>query len=102
MELKQALQLSLEKIEEVTDLLYQQKEHDAYVLLNDTLLVISDTMQLLFTWYTENSVDSSSQQEMVQILTQAMEAMESKDTVMLADTLKYELGERFESILNEL
>ena len=99
---KAILEQANEEITKVTELLYQQKDQEGYALLNKTLATIAQAIEVIFAWQHEQQMDESTQQEMVDVLTQAMQAMEQKDTVLLADILKYELLERFEVILEEM
>jgi len=90
-----------DEIEKVTEALYQQKERAAYNLLNMALPTIAKAVEEIFAWQTEQGREESEKQEIVQVLTQAMQAMEQKDTVLLADILQYELLERFNAILEQ-
>jgi hypothetical protein len=88
------------EIGEVADLFYMQKNNDAYNKLSGTLIQISDILYKLST-----DVDMGMKidvNKLNQILYEAMNAIENKDSVLLADILQYELVEQFNNLLELL
>lgn len=79
-------ELLREELEHVTELFYQQKSKEGYEKLQILLADIS--------LYVSNVQDEEQQQELLETLTEALNAMEEKDTTLLADILKYELLEK--------
>jgi hypothetical protein len=76
----------VDNIKEVTDLLYQQKLKEGYQRLN---LVLADISA-----YVATIEDETKQQEILETLTESLDAMQQQDTTLLADILQYELLER--------
>jgi hypothetical protein len=91
----------INEINEITDLLYQQKLQEGYVILNRSLgnimIIMEDIYQLR--QIRELPFDDNS---MIDKLKSAMEAMEKKDSVLLADILIYEIAEQFNEVVNLL
>ncbi|MBE5963193.1 MAG: hypothetical protein E7256_17735 [Lachnospiraceae bacterium] len=101
-ELKNLLERAMKEISDTTDLFYQQKDQEAFSKLNATLVITSSVMEQLFATLNTEVHPDFDQNELVSILTNAMNAMEEKDTVLLADILRYELLEQFEQIAAQL
>lgn len=78
--------LLCEELEQVTELFYQQKSKEGYEKLQELLADIS--------LYVSGVEDDAKQQELLETLTEALDAMEQRDTTLLADILKYELLEK--------
>lgn len=81
-------------IDDMTELFYQQKKNEALAKMNDVLdniLKVNDTIAQI------NDISDEDRQRLVVILGEAVKAMESKDYVLLADILKYDMTD----ILNE-
>ncbi len=81
----------IERINEVTDLLYQENVKDGYVKLSEMLQIVIAA--------TGDITDESEQTEFVAILQPALEAMEANDYTLLADILQYDLIAKFEEYL---
>lgn len=84
-----------------TDLFYQNKIDEGYKKLDNTLVKISDAIEEVIK-YQENSGQDIQGEKIVGILTEAMDALEKKDTLLLADILQYELKELLEEVKSEL
>lgn len=84
-----------------TDLFYQNKLDEGYKLLDITLIKISDAIEEVIK-YQDNSGQDIQGEKIVGILTEAMKALEKKDTSLLADILQYELKELLEEVRSEL
>ena len=100
--LKDVLILAITKIEEVTDLLYKQKNNEGYALLNSALINVTAAIDQLFAYKIENNSLNIDENKLISNLTEAMHAMEEKDTVLLADILQYEIVEQFKTIVKIL
>lgn len=90
-ELKNNIRLVLTEIDKVSDYLYQQKVNKAYESLNGLLGNIMDLTDRLFSLSKAGMLQFDSQ-NLLGSLTGAMEAMEEKDSVLLADILVYEIA----------
>lgn len=101
-ELKDMLKVAINDVKSTTDLFYQQKEHDAYVKFNTALESISSVVEKLFFMYNETGFPEFSQEDFMLNLNNAMNALQEKDAVLLADVLQYDLLEQFEKILKQI
>ncbi|QHQ60676.1 hypothetical protein Ana3638_07740 [Anaerocolumna sedimenticola] len=89
----------LKEMNEITELLYQQKSKEGYVLLNGTLgkiMILMDTISKIKT-EKEHLFDI---ERLNNNLKAALDAMEIKDNVMLADILNYEIAEQLKESIN--
>ena len=88
-----------EKIREVTELIYQNREQRMYQEIDQLLQLLMD----LDTFTAEASRQGESlpfgREELKQVLIEAMEAMEQKDMILFADILQDGLGELFRQAL---
>lgn len=96
-ELRKQIESIINEIEMVSDYLYQQKITKGYEILNSTLGKIMDIADELFTMTKENLIDFD-MQRLFGTLTSAMQAMEVKDSVLLADILVYEVAGQLKEI----
>lgn len=101
-DLKKTLLAICEEIKETTELFYQQKEHNGYQKLNATLLSVSNGIECLFATLNQDNPPEFDQNEILSILNNAMNAMQEKDTVLLADILQYDLLEQFENVIKQI
>lgn len=72
-------------IQGTAELLYQQKIKEGYEKLGTTLPLIAQ--------YADQLEDADQKQDLLAHLQEALKAMESGDTTLLADILQYELSE---------
>ncbi|ROR31544.1 hypothetical protein EDD66_101161 [Mobilisporobacter senegalensis] len=98
-ELKDIIKESIQSINQTTELFYQQKTKEGYEQLENTLILLSNTMNSVFSYIKEGNDIGINENELVQLLSDAMNAMEKKDIILLSDILQYELKELFENIL---
>ena len=96
-EIRKQIESIINEIEVVSDYLYQQKITKGYEILNSTLGKIMDIADKLYTMTKENLIDFD-MQRLFGTLTSAMQAMEVKDSVLLADILVYEVGGQLKEI----
>lgn len=101
-ELRLALQESIQSIEQTTELFYQQKIEAGYIELQNTLSILSNTINNLYIHLADGKDIGSYGDKLVYVLREAMRAMEIKDTILLSDILQYELKEVVEQILSVL
>ncbi len=81
----------------VTDYLYQQRLSEGYKGLDGLLANIMTVIDQLFSYKTSASF-SFDENKLVKSLTEAMKAMEVKDSIMLADILSLDIMEQFTDI----
>lgn len=98
--LNELIEISITKIEEVTDLFYQHKDHEGYLRLDE---IIGHLMKLAegLKEIVEEKPDINVQ-EFLDILTEAMNALEERDTVLLSDIMQYDLTDQLNSIREQL
>jgi hypothetical protein len=99
--IKSKIDDAIQIIELNTDLFYQNKIDEGYKYLDSTLVKISVAIEEVIK-YQENSGQDIQGEKIVGILTEAMDALEKKDTLLLADILQYELKELLEEVRSEL
>lgn len=85
------------EIDEIADLFYMQRNNEAYNKLNGALVQISD---ILFKLSVDKDIAIRVDiNKLNEVLHDAMNAMEKKDSVLLADILQYELVEQFNNLI---
>lgn len=84
------LEQVLEEIEKVTGLFYQQKANEGFKETNILIGMLMELEQIM------NGTDYDVS-EWARGLTEAMEALESKDTVLFADILQYDIADQIRS-----
>lgn len=100
--------IDIEKIDDTiqaidinTELFYQNKIDEGYRKLDSTLGKISFVIEDIIR-YQEQSGQDVKAKRFVEILTEAMRALENKDALLLADILQYDLKEMLEDVKEEL
>lgn len=94
------IETSISKIEEATDLFYQHKDHEGYLRLDEIigqLMKLADGLKDIV-----NEKPDINVQEFLEILTEAMNALQERDTVLLSDILQYDLTDQLHSIREQL
>ncbi len=89
---------TLDDIGRVSDYLYQQKLNKGYESLNNTLENIMELTDTLFTMSKEGKIDFDTQR-LIENLTAAVNAMEDKDGVLLADILVFDIAGQLQEIV---
>lgn len=80
-------------IQSTTELFYQQKTAEGYAAMDQTIGAIGQVVESLHQYkQTEEGFDFD-EARVAASLTEALEAMEQKDTVLLADVLEYDFVE---------
>lgn len=100
-EIKNKIDHTLEGIQEVVDLLYQEKINQGYQKLNMVIVQIANTIEDVFEYKNNNDVDID-EAKFNSALQEALNAMEEKDIVLLADILQYEIMEQFNEIKQKI
>ena len=96
------IQTAILAIEEVTVLFYQQQENLGYNKLNPALNKIELALNEIFRLKNDNNEIQIDEQRIIGRLSDAMEALAIKDSVLLADILQYEVAEQFKNIMEQL
>lgn len=98
MNMKDQLRKVLEKIDGVVGLFYQQQEKEGYKEMQEMIEDIAILMDGLYNYAKEEEYFNYDHVRLVEGLTEAMNALEDKDTILLADVLQYELAEQLKLI----
>ena len=85
-----------EKIEEVTELIYQKKEQEAYVFIHNLLGLFMELTDLVTKAIQEGEPIPYEEEPFKNSLLEAMGAMEQKDMILFADILQYEIKEQLQ------
>jgi hypothetical protein len=100
--MKEEISKIIMKIHEISDMMYQQKQSEAFQLFSMLLNELTVATEQLFKLKSEGILQSFDENEYLRILTEAMNALETRDDVLLADILNYDLTEQFEKIKTQL
>lgn len=79
----------------IADMLYQQKYQQAYEKIDGVLIELSDVLDTI---YGSSEQANIHVENLMKILTNAIHAMEKKDSVLVADILKYDVIEELQKI----
>lgn len=102
MELKTKITEIMQQIDSVTELFYQQKEQEGYSALNELLPNLVAGVDAIYQYKQQHDEIPFDEQELQTALVDAMNALEEKDTVLLADVLKYDIYEKYEAVAEAL
>lgn len=99
---KEQIKNTINEVQEVVDLFYQQNDKDAF---DKFLIVLEDMTKAIdnLAAYKNNNPEFLMDEEKIfSILSNAMEALQSDDKVLLADILQYDFIEYIESLIEEM
>lgn len=90
---------AIKAIEDNTELFYQQKVKEGYEMLNNTLSLLTQTIDLI----KESPIESDSlyidEQLLNGVLSNAIKALEYGDTILFSDILYFDLIPLFEQYI---
>lgn len=89
--LPKKIDMAIISIDNTTNLFYQNKIDVGYKELDETLQIISDAIDGILRHEDSIGYKSTSETKLVDILSEAMKALELRDTLLLADILQYDL-----------
>lgn len=98
-ELKLLIDRTIELVNLMTDMFYQQKNNEAMNLMNtvlDSVMAISAMLPQVET------LEEAESNKLLKVLEEAVVAMENKDYVLLADILKYDMIDVLELYSNKI
>lgn len=98
MNMKDQIRKVLGGIDGVVGLFYQQQEKEGYKEMQGLIEDVANLMDGLYIYAKEEEYFNYDQVRLVEALTEAMNALEDKDTILLADILQYELSEQLKLI----
>lgn len=102
MGLKTQIEAIMQQIDSTTELFYQQKEQEAYNALDLLLAELVTNVDALYKYKLQNKDFLFDVKDFQMSLVDAMNALEEKDTVLLADVLKYDIYEKYEAVVDQL
>lgn len=93
---------AVQLIRETTELFYQQRVKEGYNKMQDTIAGIMQVVDVLHEYKSVHEEFSLDETRIAGSLTEAMNAMEAGDTVLLADILEYDFIEYLQELSSEL
>ena len=87
-----------EELKENVDLFYQQKTVEALLQFDLVLERMAKLVDTLFSYNEEHEDFSLDENKIKETLTEAMNALEEKDLILLADILQYDFIEYIEEL----
>ena len=99
---KEALRILKKQIQANADMFYQQNNKEAFELFGKLLNEISTLSVQIFELKNSNPAVEFDENKYLSILTDAMNALESRDEVLLADIINYDLLEILETVEKQL
>lgn len=95
---KKIVDRTLEALKEVVELFYQQQNDQALQQFDTVLKDTMEMMDVLFR-YKESHEDFSMEEDKINAsLQEALEALDSRDYILLADILQYDFVEYIETV----
>lgn len=88
----------LQTIDETTDLFYQQKNREGYLKLDSTLAQLMNVIETITHQSNGCNVDMN---QINQMLSAAMNALEERDTVLFSDIMQYEFKDLLTKIMKK-
>lgn len=89
-------------MKQTTYLFYQQKNKEGFQKLDYTLNALLQVVNEIINFQSGNNEKLVEEQILNVVLTEAMKAIEQKDTILLADILTYEIDDMLEECLKRL
>ena len=86
------------ELEERLELFYQQKNAEALGGLDSLIVNMSTAIDCVFKYRDEHEDFQFDEEKLTKVLTEAMQALEENDFIMMADVLQYD----FMEYMNEL
>lgn len=93
---------TLDRIENVTELFYQENGAEAFDEFLNLLDDIAQMIDIMSKYSEENTAFEFDDKKVYDILKQIMEALEDRDEVMLADILQYDFAEYMNECLQQI
>lgn len=100
--LKIAMEALIGAIAKTTELFYTQKEAEGYAAFGELLTPLSTILDKLFSLQQSGEKSEMDVSGIMPLLNEAMNAMEARDSILLADILQYDLTEQLEKLAEVL
>lgn len=101
-DLKNAMNMLSDGIAKTTELFYTQKEAEGYLAFGELLTPLMNILDSLIIQQNTTGKPEFDQQELLRILSEAMQAIEARDAILLADILQYDILDKLEEISAQL
>lgn len=99
---KEIVENAIQIIRETTELFYQQKVKEAYNKMQETIDHMVKAVDILHGYKSEHEAFGLEEERLVTSLTDAMNAMQEGDTVLLADILEYDFVEYLQELTEQM
>lgn len=99
---KQIITNTVQAVRETTELFYQEKVQEGYAKMQDTIASIMQVVDVLHEYKSTHEEFPLDETRIAGSLTDAVNAMEAGDTVLLADILEYDFIEYLEELSSGL
>ncbi len=96
--IKEQLEQNITDINEIIEMFYQQKTQEAYLKLDPVLGKLLSAIDAVVAYQQEHTEVEIDVNALTGALKEALSAIEEKDSILMADVLKYELIEKLEAI----
>lgn len=94
MNINNKIEEAIKAIDKTTVLFYQNKNNEGYKQLEDTLDVISSTINEIMVYKQQDEEKNNSEiNNLNVVLMDAMKALENRDTLLFSDIIQYDLKE---------
>ena len=97
-EMKIRIEETISSVDKTTELFYQNQIKSGYENLENTILILSKTIDEIYRYKNQGNMIEVNEEELNEALTQAVNAMEEKDPLLLSDILQYEINEGLKKI----
>lgn len=89
-------------LQTISDNFYQRQDKEAYSKLDTVIEKLSALMEQLLTDYQSNPQVVASCNQMLSSFAEALQALQIKDTILLADILTFEIKERLNLLMEDV
>lgn len=90
-QLKDKIVASISAIDQTTDYFYQNNPNKGFAELDTTIVILSQAINEIYVYNQQQKNQQINDKEILGVLSEAMKAMETKDMILLADILQYDL-----------
>lgn len=99
---KETIIKTIDDVKGVVDLFYQQKDGEALKKFETVIGEMMNSMDALAAYRNENSEFTFDETKIMEMLTEAMNALQVGDLVLLADILQYDFLEYMQKIADAM
>lgn len=99
---KEIVENAIQVIGGTTELFYQQKVKEAYDRMQETIDCISEVVDTLHAYKAGHDTFRLEEKRLVSSLTDAMNAMQEGDTILLSDILEYDFVEYLQELTEQI